>query len=183
MLTIKLKAVEWFDDDRQEFISGEDQVLHLEHSLVSLSKWESKFEKPFLSQEQKTSDEVMYYIRCMILDENVDESVFSMFKQVHIDEINTYINAKMTATTFRELPGQSPGRNNQSIVTSELIYYWMVTLTIPFECQTWHLERLFTLIKVCNEKNKPAKKMSRKDAAAQQRAMNAQRRQQFGSSG
>ena len=173
MLTIVIPLVESFDQEKQEFVDTKTFVLQLEHSLVSLSKWESKFEKPFLGKDDKTSDETLEYIQMMTLTPDVDPEVYNHLSNENVRAINEYINKKMTATWFaREQKQQS-----REIITSELIYYWMVAMNIPFECQHWHLNRLLTLVKVCNIKNQPPKKMSRRDAANQQRSLNAQRLQ------
>jgi hypothetical protein len=180
MLTITVPATEFFDETNQEFIIIEEVVLELEHSLVSLSKWESKYEKPFLGSEQKTTKEVYGYVQAMIMTPNVPDDVLKGLTQENLTQVNEYINAKMSATWFSEVPG-APKSNE--IITSELIYYWMTVFNIPFECENWHLNRLFTLIKVCNTKNAKPKKMSRSELAARNRDLNAQRRAQMGSSG
>jgi len=169
-----------FDDESQEFITKDDVTLELEHSLVSLSKWESKHEKPFLGKADKTNDEVLDYIKCMVLTPNVPDQVFSKFSEKNFTEINDYIEAKMTATWFNEVPGAPKSRD---VITAELVYYWMVVFQIPFECETWHLNRLFTLIRICNVKQSKPKKMSRSEIAARNRELNAQRRAQLGTSG
>jgi hypothetical protein len=171
---------EMFDEESQEFIPRETTTLELEHSLVSLSKWESKHEKPFLGKEEKTTEETIDYIRCMTVTPNVSENVFSQLSEENILEINAYIEAKMTATWFSDAPGAPQSRD---VITAELIYYWMVVFQIPFECEHWHLNRLFTLIRVCNIKQSKPKKMSRSELAARNRELNAQRRAQLGSSG
>jgi len=180
MLTIKVLGVEVFDDESQEFTTKDDVTLELEHSLVSLSKWESKHEKPFLGKAEKTNDEIVDYIRCMIVTPNVPEEVFSKFSEQNYTEINNYIEAKMTATWFNEAPGAPQSRD---VITAELIYYWMTIFQIPFECEHWHLNRLFTLIRICNVKQSKPKKMSRSEIAARNRELNAQRRAQLGTSG
>jgi len=180
MLTIVVLGVEMFDDESQEFITKDDVTLELEHSLVSLSKWESRHEKPFLGKTEKTSDEVLDYIKCMVLTPNVPDQVFSKFSEENYTQINDYIEAKMTATWFNEVPGAPKSRD---VITAELVYYWMVVFQIPFECETWHLNRLFTLIRICNVKQSKPKKMSRSEIAARNRELNAQRRAQLGTSG
>jgi hypothetical protein len=180
MLTIVVLGVEMFDDESQEFTTKDDVTLELEHSLVSLSKWESRHEKPFLGKTEKTSDEVLDYIKCMVLTPNVPDQVFSKFSEENYTQINDYIEAKMTATWFNEVPGAPKSRD---VITAELVYYWMVVFQIPFECETWHLNRLFTLIRICNVKQSKPKKMSRSEIAARNRELNAQRRAQLGTSG
>lgn len=178
MLVIKVQTDECFDEVTNEFVYTTFD-LRLEHSLVSLSKWESKYEKPFLG-EDKSSEELFYYIKCMTINEEVPDSVYMCMSDYNIQQINTYINAKMTATWFSELETEKPSRE---IITAELLYYMMIALNIPFECQHWHIKRLLTLIKVCNLKNTPKKKMNMKELAQRNRALNAQRRAQLKSSG
>ena len=180
MLRITIKAVEHWDESKEEFIRVKEQTLQLEHSLVSLSKWESKWCKPFLTKTEKTHEETIDYIKCMTITQNVDPNVYNYLSAENIKEINAYIEAPMTATYFSEF--EKKGGNGE-LVTSELIYYWMIALTIPFECQRWHLNRLLTLIKVCNIKNQPAKKMSRREIMSRNSALNAARRKQMHTNG
>lgn len=180
MLTITIPAAEQWDEKNQQFISTKEQTLQLEHSLVSLSKWESKWCKPFLSSKEKTLEEIIDYVKCMTLTPNVKPEVYNFLTNSNIDQINKYIEAPMTATWFAK---DKTGRSSSEQVTSELIYYWMIALNIPFECQKWHLNRLITLIKVCNIKNQPAKKMSKRDIMSRNAALNAARRKQLNTKG
>lgn len=182
MLTLTILGQEYFDTDKQEFVYPESVVLELEHSLVSLSKWEQIWEKPFLAPGEKTTEEVYSYIKCMCLNDDVTDEQLKFLSAENMTQINEHLDAKMTATTFHEIPGQPNSRGREQ-VTNELIYYWMVSFKIPFETQYWHLNRLITLIKVLNAKNQPAKKMGRREQMSQQRQLNAQRRAQMGTSG
>ncbi|MFL5661954.1 MAG: hypothetical protein ACJ8BW_11470 [Ktedonobacteraceae bacterium] len=180
MLTLQVAGVESFDDNTQEFIAQGGTVLELEHSLVSLSKWESIHEKPFLGKEPKTPQEIMSYVRCMTLRDDVAPEVFGQLNLEHFDKISEYIDAKMTATWFSEQPGTPRSRE---VITSELIYYWMTVFSIPFECERWHLNRLFTLIRICNVKQGKPEKMTRAELAQRNRELNAQRKTQMGTDG
>lgn len=179
MLKILVPATELFDPEKEVFKDSEDYVLELEHSLVSLSKWESKWEKPFLDKTEKSGEELLDYIRCMTLNAETPSEVYLRLTQENLEEINQYLNRKMTATWFRDT-GPSKSRE---VITAELIYYWMIGLNIDWQAQYWHLNQLFTLIKVCNMKSGKPKKMGRSEAAARQRELNAQRRQKTGSTG
>lgn len=180
MLTITIKGNEFYDEGTEEFNTVGDVELDLEHSLVSLSKWEAKFEKPFLTGVEKTTEETIEYIKMMVITPNFTPGIFFRFTSENIDQINTYVESRQSATTFGLMPVKS-GRSE--IVTSELIYYWMVAFNIPFECERWHLNRLFSLIRVCNIKNSKPQKMTRHEIAARNQALNAQRRAQMGSTG
>lgn len=180
MLRITIPAQESWDETKEEFvITRKEQTLQLEHSLVSLSKWESKWHKPFTSSE-KSFEETIDYIRCMTLTQNVDPKVYLLLSKDNIKEINDYIENPMTATTFSEF---NSGRGGREIITSEIIYHSMIALNIPFECQKWHLNRLLTLIRVCNIKNQPAKKMGMQELMSRNAALNAERRKQLNTKG
>ena len=180
MLEILVPGKELFDDSSNSFYVTKETRLTLEHSLISLSKWESKWEKPFLSSE-KSPEETIDYIRCMTLTQNVDPSVFFSLSKENIEDVTKYIEAKMTATT---ITNREKGRGPKGeIITAEIIYYWMVTLNIPFECQKWHLNKLLTLIEVCSIKNAPQKKMSRQEVLNQNRALNMARRAKYNTRG
>ena len=180
MLRLVIPATELWDKSKRQFITTKEQTLQLEHSLVSLSKWESKWCKPFLTNDAKSIAETIDYIRCMTLTQNVDPYVYSALTDEHIEQVNEYIQAPMTATWFAEEKNKKPNREQ---ITSELIYYWMIALTIPFECQKWHLNRLLTLIRVCNVKNQPPKKMSKKDLISRNAKLNAERRKLLNTKG
>jgi hypothetical protein len=180
MLTLVVNGREMFNDESQEFVTTHDVTLELEHSLVSLSKWESIFEKPFLSTVDKTTEEVIGYVKAMTLTPDFPPGVFEKLSAENYQAINDYIDAKMTATWFKEQPGAPQSRE---IITAELIYYWMIVFQIPFECENWHLNRLFTLIRICNIKQSKPKKMSRSEIAQRNRELNAQRRAQLGTTG
>ena len=179
MLRITIPSAEYFDEETNRFITVKGQDLQMEHSLVSVSKWESKWKKPFLGKDPKTREETIDYIRCMTITQHVDPSVYLWLTDKNIMEVNAYIDDPMTATTFKNVNRKT----SRQIVTSEIIYYWMISLEIPMECQKWHLNRLLTLIRVCDEKNQPGKKMSRRDVLAQNRALNQARRAKSGSRG
>lgn len=180
MLRITVPAAEYFDESRQMFIQKKEQTLQLEHSLVSLSKWEAKWKKAFLGKEEKTLEETLDYIRCMTITQNVDPEVYTRLTNANIKEINEYIGDPMTATTFRK---DNPGHPSRETITSELVYYWMIANNIPPEYQKWHLNRLLTLIRVCTIKNTPTKKRGKSEIMRQNAALNAARRKKLGTTG
>lgn len=180
MLKITIPESEMFDEKVGEFIYVKEQTLQLEHSLLSLSKWESKWHKPFLGLEEKTMEETIDYIRCMTLTQNVDPNVYRVLSNENIKAINEYIKDPMTATTFSNDTNQSGGKE---IITSEILYYDMIGFGIPFECQKWHLNRLVTLIRVCSIKQNPPKKMSKGDIMRRNADLNAARKQRMNTKG
>lgn len=180
MLTIIIPGTELFNEVTSTFSTVGDVELQLEHSLLSLSKWESEYQKPFLSSSDKTPDEILGYIKMMIVSEEPSLEALSRLNQANLDAINAYINSKESATTFRETKDRG-GRGE--IVTSELIYFWMTSFSIPFECERWHLNRLFALIRICGIKNSKPQKMSRSEIAARNQELNAQRKAQLGTRG
>lgn len=179
MIDIIIPAGEQFDERKMEFTYYKEQKITLEHSLIAISKWESKFEKPFLSSDKSTY-EILEYIRCMTLTQNVRPETYLRLTPENIKDIQAYIEAPMTATTFKKIEKRG---GKKEIITAELIYYWMITFNIPVEFQKWHLNRLLTLIEVCARKNEPPKKMSRKDISAQHKAINAANRARFHTKG
>ena len=180
MLTITIPARELYDEKQDLFISTKEQTLQLEHSLVSLSKWESKWHKPYISEQGKTYEETLDYIRCMTITQNVDPNVYNFLTEENIRQITEYIDDPMTATTVKEQPNAK--RNNRPI-TSELIYYWMIAQQIPVKFEKWHLNRLLTLIKVCGAENSPPKKGNKRETINRYAALNEARRKQLNSKG
>lgn len=180
MLSIHIKQKELYDERTNEFIQIPDITLQLEHSLISLSKWESKWHKPFLNSNDKTEEEMYDYIRCMTITQNVNPIVYRGLSQDNIIEIKNYMEDQMTATWFSD---KNNPKSRQKIVTAELIYYWMITLGIPIDMEKWHLNRLLTLIRVCNAENAPKKKMKKGDVFKQNSSLNQLRRQRMNSRG
>lgn len=179
MLTLEIPKAEFWDEAKEEFVYGKAQTIQIEHSLVSISKWEAKWHKAFLGKREKTNEELIDYVRCMTLTQNVDPNLYLQLTDNEYALINQYIDDPMTSLCF---PDEDKGSMSDT-PTSELIYYWMIALNIPFECQKWHLNRLLALIRVCNIKNKPLKKRSTKDIINRNRAINAANRRRFNSRG
>jgi hypothetical protein len=180
VLELVIKGEEFYDNETEKFFTIGDDTVLLEHSLASVSKWESHFEKPFLSSEEKTPEEWFWYVEAMTLTPIFSRGVFLRMSKENIQEINTYINARRTGTWFNEGANQ---RRATETITAELVYYWMITLNIPFECQYWHFNKLLTLIKVCNLKNAPEKKMTAAEVAQRNRTLNQQRKEQLKTAG
>lgn len=181
MLKIVVPTRKYWDSKREIFFDYPEKpiAIQLEHSLVSISKWESKWNKPFLSKmNERTDEEMRDYIRCMTITQNIDPNLYMFLSDDIIKEVTEYINAPMTATTFSQR--EKPGRE---IITSELVYFWMVSFQIPFTCEKWHFNRLMTLIRICSIKNSPQKKMSPNEIRARNRALNNSRRNAMHSKG
>lgn len=183
MLTLRLEKNEFYDEANKKFVYTPEITLVLEHSLLAVSKWESKYQIPFLSgaQENRSQDQILYYIESMIVKPEDPGNAIGYLTAKEISKVNRYIESKESATTFGEMPTTSQGRGET--ITSELIYYWMVAFNIPFECERWNLNRLFALIKICNIKNSPKKKMPKHSIAARNRELNQARRAQYNTSG
>lgn len=179
MLTVKVPQSEFFDEETDEFFTIHEQTLTLEHSLVAIAKWESKYHKSFFSKTPKTGPELIEYYRCMTITQNVNPFVYMVLGEENIKKIQEYMEDPMTATTIK----RSKRANSGTITTSDTIYYLMIQLGIPFECQKWHINRLLTLIEVCEEENKPKKKMSNKQILSEYSEINAARRARMHSKG
>lgn len=180
MLKIEIPDREIWNSKTNTFSVIKGASICLEHSLVSISKWESKYHKPFISKEPKTHEEIVYYIKCMTITQNVKEDVYAILTNQNMEDITKYIEDPMTATKI-EKTNQS--KANSQFLTSELIYYYMVAYQIPFECQRWNLNRLFVLINICNEKNKNPKKYSKKEILSRNAALNKARKEKLGTKG
>ena len=179
MLQITIPGVEKWDEDKEEFVYTKSRTISLEHSLVSISKWESKWCKSYFSTRDKTTEEVIDYIKCMTITQNVPDYVYENLTNGNIAEISAYIEAPMTATTFSN---DNP-KPNREIITTEIIYYWMISLNIPMECQKWHINRLLTLIRVFNIKNAPPKKINKNEILRRNAELNAARRKKMHTKG
>lgn len=171
---------ELFDEETQTFSRSEEAVIDLEHSLVSMSKWEAVYEKPFLADGEKTAEQIFDYLGFMIVTPNVGPDILRRCTNEDLQRIQAYIDSAQSATTFGEMPRRT-GR--AEVITSELIYYWLIAFQIPWECQYWHLNRLFSLIRICHVKNAKPEKMSRHEVAMRNREINARRRAELGTSG
>lgn len=183
MLKVKIPDQSIWNEKTERFINVKGGELQLEHSLISLSKWESKWHKPFLGKEDKSEEEILDYIRCMTLTQNVDPNLYLYMPSSILKKIFDYIEDPMTATWFSSSEEKKGGIGKKEVITAEIVYYWMVTLSIPVQFEKWHLNRLLTLIRVINVKNTPAKKMSKKDLLARNKQLNAARRAKYKSKG
>lgn len=179
MLTIKIPSREFFNDNKQEFITIDGCEIELEHSLLSISKWESKWKKPFISSDKKSTEETLDYIKCMMLNDKYLTHV-NYLTEENIKDINEYISDSMTATIFYD---ENSKHSKKETITSELIYYWMIASNIPMECEKWHLNRLLTLIRVCSIKNAPPKKMTKREIMDRNKALNEARKEKLHTKG
>lgn len=182
MLQLKIQGGELFDEKTNKFVSVKPQTLQLEHSLVSISKWEAKWKKPFMRPDPMTVEETVDYIRYMTVSpQNVNPDVYRFITEENVKQVMDYIHNPMTATTISSRPGQ---RRQQQIITSEVVYYYMTAYQIPFDpCQKWHFNRLMTLIRVCDEKQQKPKKMSKSEIMNRNRQRNAARKAKTGTRG
>lgn len=180
MLTITVPESRQFNQITQEFIYIKETTLKMEHSLVSISKWEAMYGKPFISTTKKTTKETIDYVKCMTITQNVPDEVFYSLSDENLRKIQQYIDSPMTATYVSDGPAT---KGKSEIITSEVIYYYMTAFQIPVEFEKWHLNRLLMLIKVCNAKNQPAKKMNKNEILRQQDAINEMRKRQLGTNG
>lgn len=180
MLQITVPATELWDEQKREFVYVKEQTLQLEHSLVSLSKWESKWCKSFIAAKHKTREEALDYIRCMTLTCDVSPNVYKCLTNENIRQIKDYIDAPMTATTVREDRNNKP---NREIITAELVYHWMIETQVPFECREWHLNNLIMLIRVRYAKLQPPKKMTQTEIMARNKVLNEARKKEWNTTG
>lgn len=181
-LTVHVPPGEFYDHAIDQFVYSRDVTIHIEHSLAAIAKWEARWHKPFLTNKAMTGEEFLDYIRCMTLEDEdtIDPNIYMALSRSNFESIQKYIENTMTATWFKD---EKKGRNGGAVITAEIIYYYMVELGIPFECENWHVNRLMTLIRVCSEKQAVPKKMARKDIFAQNAALNAQRKARLGTKG
>ena len=180
MLRITVPAQEMWDEENEQFVYGDEVTLELEHSLVSLSKWESKYHKAFLTKKEKTAEEHLDYIKCMTLTEDVPDEVYARLTQENVDQIVAYIEDPMSATYYFDDKKQSPSRD---VMTAEYIYYCMFANGIPLDFENRHLNKLIAIIKMCGLKNSPPKKMSKSDIANRHRQINAANRAKYHTKG
>lgn len=186
-ITIPAQHYELYDEQKEEFLPPVDikeTKIQLEHSLISVKKWEQKWHKPFLTESgEKTSEELLDYIHCMTITNNVDPEVYKWIPKNLIDQVIDYIKNPMTATWFKDNKLVGAQKNSNEVITAEIIYYWMIALSIPVEFQKWHLNQLLTLIKVVSIKNEKPKKMNKAEQARRNAALNAKRRAMYHSKG
>lgn len=180
MLKIHVPPKEWYDEKRNEFISFDGADIELEHSLYSISEWESKWEKPFAKDSAMKRVEFLDYVRCMALNK-VDKLAYLSLTNKNVADINNYIKARHTATWFQKT--NAPNGRRSETITSELVYYWMIEHGIPFSCDRWNFNRLMTLIEVCNRKNSKPGKRNQNDMLLEQHRLNMERRKRLNTNG
>lgn len=180
MLRLEVAKAEFYNEITEEFEYIEPTILEIEHSLISISKWEARWHKPFLSTEEKTVEQINHYLRCMTINRNISEEVYKALTPQHYKAIQDYMSDPMTATVIKD---GSKSKGNAETLTSELIYYYMFAHNIPLECERWHINRLLTLIRVCNIKSAPPKKKPEREVLRDQAALNAARRKQLNTKG
>ena len=183
MLKLKIPDIDVFDNDLQEFVNIKGCTIQLEHSLISLHRWEQKWNVPFLTKKEKTLEQTIDYIKCMTISQNVNPMIYKYLTDDTVSEILKYIEEPMTATTFSNNANQPGAAPKRETVTAELIYYWMIALQIPVQFEKWHLNSLLTLIEVCNIKNTPPKKLSKNQILSRNKSLNAARRKALGTKG
>ena len=180
MLEIITKEDEFYQPNINKFIQIPSCTLTLEHSLISLAKWESRWQIPYFDNNKKTTAQDLDYIRCMVIGNVKNEHVFETLSVEDIIRIKEYIASPMTATTFQK---KSRGNSRKEIMTAEVIYAHMFAHNIPIECQKWHLNRLLTLLRVCDLQNAPKEKMSKKQTALWNAQQNEARRAKYNTRG
>lgn len=183
MLELTIPDTEMWDEEHRKFVTQRGATIHLEHSLISVSKWESIHQKAFLGREDKTVDETIDYVRCMTLDKNIPKEVYQCVTDDNIKAVNEYIANPYSATKFFDSRMHKTTAMPKDTMTSEVIYYLMFAYSIPKECEKWHLNRLLTLLRVFDIKSNPQKKMSRRDIANQNRRLNEERRRKLHTKG
>ena len=188
MIEITIPEDDWFNEETEEFVHMKGYTLRMEHSLISLSKWESKWHKPFLvsgkkssSRSELTKEELIDYFKAMTITKNIPDEAYMRLTANDIKAISNYISDPMSATTIHYANPTPSGK--KETMTSELIYYNMIAANIPFSCEKWHLNRLLKLIEVCAVKNSPNKKMGKKESAMSNAALNKARRAKLGTKG
>lgn len=170
-------------NERFKYICHPETKLTLLHSLVSLSLWESKWHTNYFSKTKKTAEQAIDYIRCMTRETDVNPDVYNTIAMSNklLDEIGDYIDDPMTATIITD--NRKNKSNKNEYITSELIYWSMIQHGIPVEFETWHINRLLTLINVCNAKNGGGGKMKKKDILAEYAKINERNRAKYNSKG
>ena len=180
-IRIRIPELHLFNEATNEFFDIRETYLTMEHSLVSISKWESKWHIPYLAPGEKTPEQALDYLRCMTITQNIQPGIYNYIPDTEMRRIKNYIEDSMSAYKFKEEEGK--GRTKKAI-TSDYLYFCMVTYRIPVEFERWHLNRLITLIQICSEENNPKKnKKSKRRITSDYAALNAARRAKLGTTG